>query len=67
VVVAHGGTVLAALHVLRPDDDPATWWAKGVPNCSITEFEVTATPDGLMSELVRFGDNTHIPEAKPGW
>lgn len=67
VVVAHGGTILAALHILRPDDDAAAWWAKGIPNCSISEFDVTYARGDFQAEVVRFGDNSHIPGTRPGW
>lgn len=67
VIAAHGGTVFAAVKVLVPDADIVGLWASGVPNCSITEFEVEEHRGRLHGQLVRFGDNSHIPGAQPGW
>lgn len=67
VITAHGGTIFAAVKVLAPDADIIGMWAGGIPNCSITELTVERRGGRLFGEVVRFGDNAHIPGAQPGW
>lgn len=67
VITAHGGTIFATVKVLAPEADIVGMWASGVPNCSITEFMVERRGGRLYGDVVRFGDNSHIPGAQPGW
>lgn len=58
VVVAHGGTLMAAVAALVPGASIREHWAKGIPNCGITEFRFP--PGAAAAELVRFSEASHL-------
>jgi broad specificity phosphatase PhoE len=68
VAVSHGGAIFGMTRLLCPESNVSElWYSVGLPNCSITEIELDAGDTALHGRLVRFGDNSHIPGAKPGW
>jgi len=68
VAVSHGGTIFALTRALCPEADVrGLWYSVGLPNCGITEIELDEPFEGQPGRLIRFGDNSHIPGAKPGW
>ena len=67
VAVSHGGAIFGMTRFLCPESNVRElWYSTGIPNCSITEIELDVEGP-LRGRLVRFGDNSHIPGAKPGW
>ena len=47
VIVAHGGSLRAALHYLLPDELPA-WWDIALANCSLTLVRIHANGPALI-------------------
>ncbi len=60
VIVAHGGTIAAAVHHLCPDDIKKGQGYGPMGNCAITEIELTHSGDQLSGRLVKWAASDHL-------